>query len=214
MKSASLILFALGIASLSAADPKPAPVRITTADAFALRPPDENSPFFLSSGIAPPSRETIAEYPKARTSEESAPKIIGKFFAGMFSSVKIGPFRTPPDTTTLTVDPKKISLADRREVNVTYTVRNNTKKLQRIEYPGGQRIEILTSDGQGRVVDRWSDDRTFDTNEGIVILNPKERLEYQEKIPTREMKPGQQYKIEVKSVGKPGFEAIKAITPE
>ena len=223
MKRALLIFLASGLAPLLAQEkPKPAPVDAATA--FAIAAPDENSPFFLNpvsavrtlnvefAGSDP--NDTIAEYPKNRNSEGSAASQIKSFFGGMFSSVNIGPIRTPPTTEKLEIDPESFSLQDRREVNVTYTIRNNTKKISRLEYPTTQRIDILTYDSKGLVVDRWSDDRAFQPEEGIVVINPKERIEYQEKIPTREMKAGETYRVETYTTGSDKFQSTKAITPQ
>ncbi|MBE2204518.1 MAG: hypothetical protein IAE94_09300 [Chthoniobacterales bacterium] len=223
MKRVLLIFLASGLAPLLAQE-RLKPASVDTATAFAIANPDENSPFFLSPGVSPATyqieyagsdpKDEIAEYPQNRNSEGSAATQIKKFFGGMFSSVNLGPIRTPPTTENLQVDPSSFSLQDRREVNVTYSIRNNTKKLSRLEYPTTQRIDILTYDSKGIVVDRWSDDRAFQPEEGIVIINPKERIEYQEKIPTREMKAGETYRIETFTTGSEKFQSTKPITPQ
>lgn len=223
MKSFLLVFLAFGLTPLLAQErPKPAPIDAATALATAA--PDENSPFFLQpvssantlnveyAGSDP--NDVIAGYPKAGNSEGSASSQVKKFFGNMFSSVNIGPIRTPPTTEKLEVDPSSFSLQDRREVNVTYTIRNNTKKISRLEFPTTQRIDILTYDSKGIVVDRWSDDRAFQPEEGIVIINPRERIEYQEKIPTREMKAGEAYRVETFTTGSEKFRSTKTVSPQ
>jgi len=222
MTRAAIIFLACGLAPLAAQEARPTPRDAATA--FAIAPPDENSPFFLNPQAALQTRDTgyagrdvndaIAEYPKSRNSADTAPARIKKFFTGMFSSVNIGPLRTPPTTVDLAVEPAKFPLQDRREVNVIYTIRNNTKAMTRLEYPTSQRLDIVTTDSKGNVVDRWSDDRAFQPEEGIVVINPKERIEYQEKIPTREMKPGERYKIEAVTTSQEKFPAGNSVTPE
>jgi hypothetical protein len=222
MKSAALILLACGLVPLSAQETR-VPVVKDQIRAFAITPPDENSPFFLDPQAAARTRateyagrdvnDTIAEYPKTR-SADSVPAQVKKFFSGMFSSVNIGPLRTPPTTESLAIDPAKFSLGDRREITATYVIRNNTKKMTRIEYPTSQRVDIVTTDSKGAVVDRWSDDRSFQPEDGIVVINPKERIEYQETIPTREMKAGETYKIEAFTTGTEKFPATKSVTPQ
>jgi len=64
------------------------------------------------------------------------------------------------------------------------------------------------------VIDRWSDDRAFQPEEGIVVINPRERIEYQEKIPTREMKAGESYRVQTFTTGTEKFQSEKLITPE
>ncbi|MEI6032799.1 MAG: BsuPI-related putative proteinase inhibitor [Verrucomicrobiae bacterium] len=222
MKRAAIIFLACGLAPLAAQE-----TRRTTRDAataFAMAPPDENSPFFLDPEAARRTRgtdyagrdlnDTIAEYPKSRSSEETAPARIKSFFSNMFSSVNIGPIRTPPTTEELVIEPSNFSLQDRREINVTYKVRNNTKNMTRLEYPTSQRMDIVTTDTAGKVLDRWSDDRAFEQEEGIVVINPKERIEYQEKIPTRDMKSGESYKVQAFTTSQEKFHTEKFITPE
>lgn len=224
MKRAALIFFAAGIFSLAAQEQAPSPARLDAASAFALRPPDEGSPFFLDQQVAKLSTDPdfaraadargVAIYPKGGSSPGSAVSQIRNFFTGMFSSVHIGPLRSPPTVATLDVEPASFSLQDRRELSLTYSVRNNTKKITRIEYPTSQRIEILTRSPQGTVIDRWSDDRTFENLEGIVVINPGERIEYQEKIPTREMKAGEVYTVEASVTSEPDFSTQKSLTPQ
>lgn len=224
MKRVVLILLAAGVAPLAAQESGTKPAQVDPATAFAIAPPDENSPFFLNAKVSGTTRnvdyagrdlnDTIAEYPRSRNSPDSAVARIKDFFGGMFSSVNIGPLRTPPTTENLTVEPEKFALQDRRELNVTYTIRNNTKKITRLEYPTSQRIDILTYDPKGTVIDHWSDDRSFQPEEGIVIINPRERIEYQEKIPTREMKAGESYRVETFSTGAEKFQTEKTVLPE
>ena len=202
----------------------PTPTTAESAAAFAERPPDENSPFFLNPRMAKitttgafidhKTDSAIAVYPKAKDSPDSAMSMFTGFFTGMFSSIHIRSLTAPPENAKLIVEPASFSRNDRRELNVTYSIFNNTKNLARIEYPSAQHIEILTYDAQGKVVDRWSDDRSFAKQEEIVIINPHERIEYQEKIPTREMKAGEPYKIEATVASEPNYISRQTVTPK
>ena len=228
MKCFVFVFLALGVGSLAARSPKPSaaptPTTAEAAAAFALRPPDENSPFFADPQMSKKTTgeqfgdrktdQTIATYPNVKGSSDTALSMFTGFFTGMFSSVNLRSITKAPDNSKLQVEPAAFSLKDRRELNVTYSIFNNTKNLSRIEYPTTQHIEILTYDAQGKVIDRWSDDHAFDKREEIVIINPHERLEYQEKIPTREMKPGETYKIEAKVASEPNFISNQTITPK
>jgi hypothetical protein len=224
MKRAVLFLLAAGVAPLCAQNVKPKSTPVDAATAFAIAEPDENSPFFENTGAASRARnadyagrdanDAIAGYPQNRNSPGSAPAQIKEFFTGMFASVNLGPIRTAPATEKLVVEPSNFSLQDRREVNVTYTIRNNTKNISRLEYPTSQRIDILTYDPKGTVIDRWSDDHAFKPEEGIVVINPKERIEYQEKIPTREMKAGETYRVETFTTGTEKFKSEQVIAPQ
>ena len=192
MKCAVLILLVAGITPVFAQNAKPKAAPVDPSTAFAIAEPDENSPFFLDTQNASRVRNTdysgsevkssTSEFPQNRNAADSAANQVKDFFGGMFSSVHFGPKTTATTTVKLQVDPDKFSLQDRREVNVTYSIRNNTKNMTRLEYPTSQRIEILTYDSKGAVIDRWSDDHAFQPEEGIVVINPKERIEYQEKF--------------------------------
>ena len=228
MKRFVFVFLALGMGSLAARPSKssasPSATPVDAAAAFAMRPPEEISPFFMNPQIsrltmAPEfsdrkAAETVAAYPRTKSSTPTARGMFTGFFTGMFSSVKLGSLRTPPASAKLSIDPTAFPLNDRREINVTYSIFNNSKELSRIEYPTSQRIEILTYDGQGKVIDRWSDDHAVHDEEGIVVINPHERIEYQEKIPTREMKAGQSYKIEAKVASEPNFISQQFVSPK
>lgn len=204
--------------------------RVATADeaaaAFAVRPPDEGSPFFFQRETA---RRIISQqsggqekridagqnaiYPRAKGSPDSFSTMFTSFFTDMFSSIKIGGERKGPTSQGLEIEPKQFSLGERRELDADYVVRNNTKKIIRLDYKNGQRIEMLTTDAAGNVIEKWSDDRSFSDQEGIVIINPKERIQYTEKVATREMKAGEAYTIKAETVGYPEYTAEKTVVP-
>ncbi len=96
-------------------------------------------------------------------------------------------------------------MAERRELDAKYTVLNNTKKIIRLDFNTTQRIDILTFDPAGKVVEKWSEDRLFMLQEGVVIINPKERIEYSEKVATRDMKPSEPYTIKADVIGYPDY---------
>ena len=187
---------------------------------FAWTPPDESSPFFVSSEVL---RMDVQEkqlamspssgYPRVKKGPDPAFVQMKSFFTGMFASVNSRGGRVAQDEATLEVSPKDPSLKENRELAVTYTVRNTSKKMSRIEFPTSQRIEIITRNPTGGVIERWSDDRSFQPQEGIVIINPKERIEYQEKISTRDMKPGQTYSIDASLATQPDFAMQQQVTP-
>lgn len=207
------------------AKPTPPPTTAQAAAAFAVSQPDEGSPFFAEREAAkllanradlPAQAEqnSLAVFPKVKNSPDSSTAILGKFFTEMFASVNLRALRNTKTTEKLTIEPPSFSLTDRREVEGVYTLRNNSGELIRLDYPTTQRIEIVTTDAEGKVVNRWSEDRAFKPQEGIVILNPKERIEYREKIPTRDLKAGQTYNVQADVVGYPEYISVKPITPQ
>jgi hypothetical protein len=205
------------------AKPSPEPTVSYPSSAFALPAPDEGSPFFAErqsarfamsqEGRALLEADTVATFPKSKDSPDSVTAIFTKFFTDMFASVKLGRLRAEKTTQSIAVEPSEFSLAERRELDATYEVRNNTKKLMRLDFNTSQRIDILTSDASGKVLEKWSEDRGFQFQQGIVIINPKERIEYSEKVATREMKPSETYTIKADVVGYPDYSASTDVTP-
>jgi Intracellular proteinase inhibitor len=226
MKSFAILLALIAPGILLAqeapgAKPSPTPAVSYPASAFAVIPPDEGSPFFAErqSAKSAMSREGqavedgVAVFPKSKDSPDSVTTIFTKFFTDMFASVKLGRLRAEKTTQNIAVDPSEFSLSERRELDTTYTVRNNTKKIMRLDFNTTQRIDILTSDASGKVIEKWSEDRAFQLQEGIVIINPKERIEYSEKVATREMKPSETYTIKADVVGYPDYTATTSVAP-
>ena len=220
MKSFAILLALIAPGILLAqeapgAKPSPTPAVSYPASAFAVIPPDEGSPFFAerqSAKLELPE-DTVAVFPKSKDSPDSVTTIFTKFFTDMFASVKFGRLRAGKTTQNIAVDPSEFSLSERRELDTTYTVRNNTKKIMRLDFNTTQRIDILTSDASGKVIEKWSEDRAFQLQEGIVIINPKERIEYSEKVATREMKPSETYTIKADVVGYPDYTATTSVAP-
>lgn len=226
--SVALVAVSLAPSYSETEDPEAGPSFQEAVNAFALKPPDEASPFFsdrelarrerqestsqeLTGGIGP--NET-AIYPRVRDSNNSAAKTFTGFFTNMFSSIRVSPFRKKrPVLPQIQAEPKEFSLADRREIEVTYSLRNQTRKMMRLDFPTTQRIEILTRNENMEMIERWSDDRAFQEEEGIIFINPGERISYTEPVPTREMKPGQLQTISADLVGYPEYSDGTQITP-
>lgn len=231
--AASLVLIGAAAASPAASaqsatpTPQPGLAARDAIAAFSIRPPDENSPFFSDREMARTERTTTAKqdvngalasnqtamYPSVN-SENNAPKIFAKFFTSMFSSIRIGKLGNAKQDAEIAVDPTEFSLADRREVEATFLVRNNGKKILRLEYPTTQRVELQVLNGSGAVVERWSDDRAFSDEEGYVFINPGERIQYQEKIPTRDMQPGVYNEITGEVANHPDYSATRRFVPQ
>lgn len=190
------------------------------ATPFEWTPPDESTPFFISGadfaareGKILRATDPSSQYPLVKKGPQSLSGQVMGFFTGMFASVN---FRSPMSSreeAALTLDPVAPTLSDTREVKVDYSIRNNSRRMARLDFPTSQRIEILTKNSAGTVIDRWSDDRSFQPQEGIVIINPDERIEYREKISTRDMKAGQTYEVEAMLKTDPDFRLQKQLAP-
>ncbi len=100
------------------------------------------------------------------------------------------------------VSPDPLKLGEVREIAVDITVRNATKQRVTLKFPTYQILEIALRDVEtGAVVSKWSTDRPFPQDTRIVPINEGERLEYSEKITTRELKVGKPYNVEVSFLG-------------
>jgi len=93
------------------------------------------------------------------------------------------------------------ALAGRREVGLVYAVQNRSGEVVRLEFPTGQRLEVVMTDGHGRRLFLWSEDRWFEERPSQVLVNPGERLEYEASVPTRDMEAGGVYAVEARLVG-------------
>lgn len=187
---------------------------------FQWTPPDESTPFFVAGKDFASGEQKIlsatsptSQYPLAKKGPQSLSGQVMGLFTGLLAGASFDNPVASREEATLAIDPAEPNLADEREVNVDYTIRNNSRRMARLEFPTSQRLEILTKDSSGAVIDRWSDDRSFQPQEGIVIINPDERIEYREKISTRDMKRGQTYEVEAMLKTEPDFRLQQALTP-
>ncbi len=180
--------------------------------------PEKESPFFvLNDSEENPGRKAKQlldspqnQYPMNKTGEQSASKMFVHFFTDMFGSVRLVKMHS---ASALKVDPATFSLDDRREITVTFTVENRTNKLVKLDFPTSQRIEILVRDSSGKVIEKWSDDRAFQDVSGVVMINPGEHIQYEEKIATRDMQPGQTYIVEASMANNPEFTKTATVKP-
>lgn len=127
-------------------------------------------------------------------------------------SLRFGP-KEPALKASVKVDPPDFALADRREVRVIFTVKNTTKKAERLEFPTAQRIELSLRSPDGKRIFLWSEDRLFEPMPAIVVINPGERIEYEAVVPTRDMIAGAVHAADVGLVGRPDVATSVSITP-
>lgn len=127
-------------------------------------------------------------------------------------SLTLGP-KQPALLASVRLDPAEVVLADRRDVRVFFTVENTTRRSQRLDFPTAQRIELAMIAPDGRRLFLWSEDRLFDPKPGTVVINPRERIEYEATVPTRDMTAGATYSLETGLVGYPEVMTSVNITP-
>lgn len=209
-----------GTAPSDSADAPKAPsdetVSKTEIKDISLKGPDADSPFFTErqeakAAMAEAGREGFGMY-VPKPPHPPVGQQIKKFFHGVFGSAHGGKREATPMVVTLS--PSSFSLAQTSEVDVNLKLTNARKRELQILYPDNQRLEILTKDSSGKIVNRWSQDRSFDPNEGFVSVNPDEFVTYTERISTSGMKVGETYTIEVSLANQQGFVTSTTVTPE
>jgi len=114
---------------------------------------------------------------------------------------------------TILIEPMPLKLSDVRTLKVTLQLANRGKKLQQLDFPTTQRIEVLLKDATGKLIERWSEDQAFENDPTLVAINPGERLEYIANVATREMHAGETFTIEGYFPNYEQLRATKVVTP-
>lgn len=115
---------------------------------------------------------------------------------------------------TMKLEPALVRLPDVRAIDVTVSVVNKGKAAVHLEFPTSLRIDVIVKAEGGKIVSRWSDDQRIEKEPGILLINPKERLEYTARISTREMALGRSFEIEAYFPSYEKLRAIRTVTPE
>jgi len=117
-------------------------------------------------------------------------------------------------TMSMTLEPARVRLPDVRIIEATVSVVNNGKPAVHLDFPSSLRIDIVVKAEGGKIVSRWSDDQPIEKEPGILIINPKERLEYSAKISTREMAVGKPFEIEAYFPSYERLHVSRTVVPE
>jgi hypothetical protein len=114
---------------------------------------------------------------------------------------------------TLTIEPAQVKLPDTRAFKVALAVVNKGTTAVQLDFPTTQRIEVLLRTEDGNVLSKWSEDQKVEAEQGFLVINPDERLEYSANVSTREMKGGKTYVIEAYFPNFPALRASKTLMP-
>jgi hypothetical protein len=115
---------------------------------------------------------------------------------------------------TMKLEPAHVRLADTRVIDVTVSVVNKGKEAVRLEFPDSLRVEVTVKAEGGKIISRWSEDQRIEKEPGILLINPKERLEYSARISTREMVAGRSFEIEAYFPSYDRLRANRTVVPE
>ena len=97
----------------------------------------------------------------------------------------------------LQISPQTVKLSEVRQLSVKVTLANLSKRPVTLDFPTSQRIEIHLTDSGGDVLTKWSDNHAITDKPGAILINPSERIEYNETISTRELTPNKVFIAEV-----------------
>ena len=97
----------------------------------------------------------------------------------------------------LQITPQTVRLSEVRQITVKLTLANLSKRPVALDFATNQRIEIYLMDSAGQILTRWSDNHAISDKPATVLINPQERVEYNETIATRELTPNKVFVAEV-----------------
>jgi Intracellular proteinase inhibitor len=97
----------------------------------------------------------------------------------------------------LQITPQTVKLSEVRQLNVKVTLANLSKRPVTLDFPTTQRIEIYLTNSAGEVLTRWSENHAIADKPATILINPSERIEYNETISTRELTPNKVFIAEV-----------------
>lgn len=122
--------------------------------------------------------------------------------------------KLPPLAAELKADPAEFPLAERREIRVVFSVKNTTNKAERLEFFNAQRFDLSVIAPNGNRIFLWSEDRVFEPTTSSVVVNPRERIEYEAMVPTRDMQAGSIYRVEAGLTGFTETTATSQLRPK
>lgn len=96
----------------------------------------------------------------------------------------------------LQITPQTVKLSEVRQIAVKVTVANLSKRPVALDFATNQRIEIYLMDSAGEILARWSDNHAITDKPATILINPQERVEYNETIATRELTPNKVFVAE------------------
>jgi hypothetical protein len=97
----------------------------------------------------------------------------------------------------LQLSPQTVKLSEVRQLGVKVTLVNLSKRPVALDFPTNQRIEIYLMDSGGDILTKWSDNHAIVERPITILINPQERVEYNETIATRELTPNKVFIAEV-----------------
>jgi hypothetical protein len=114
-----------------------------------------------------------------------------------FSPEIVPQYKDPRLALDLQITPQTVKLSEVRQLAVKVTMANLSKRPVALDFPTNQRIEIYLMDSAGDILAKWSDNHAISEKPATILINPQERVEYNETIATRELTPNKVFIAEV-----------------
>lgn len=100
-------------------------------------------------------------------------------------------------TVDLQITPQTVKLSEVRQLGIKLTLANISKRPVTLDFPTNQRIEIYLKSSEGNILTKWSDNHAITDKPATILINPQERIEYNETIATRDLTPNKVFIAEV-----------------
>jgi len=100
-------------------------------------------------------------------------------------------------TVDLQITPQTIKLSEVRQLGIRLTLANVSKRPVTLDFPTNQRVEIYLMNSEGNILTKWSDNHAIAEKPATILINPQERVEYNETIATRDLTPNRVFIAEV-----------------
>ena len=107
----------------------------------------------------------------------------------------------------LQIAPEPVKLSEVRQLAIKATLTNQGKHPVTLDFTTDQRVEIYLRNSAEAILTKWSDNHAMGDKPGTIVLNPQERIEYNETIATRELTPN---KVFIADVFFPKYPELRA----
>ncbi len=216
MRKIFLSLFLIPLFSAAGIPESPDVISEHAIDQATSQESSEESPFLIEREDAKQAAATVAasntSVKKLYPPRHSISKQIANFCKHLAGIMESSLSKIP--LLRVTVEPALFSATEDSELSITLKITNDKKDLIMFHFPTNQRLEIVVTDDQKKILSRWSQDRSFDPADDTVVINPKESIFYTEKIFTTGMQDGKSYTLEVSLVNQPEYTISTTVTPQ
>jgi hypothetical protein len=100
-------------------------------------------------------------------------------------------------TVELQIIPQTVKLSEVRQLGIKLTLANISKRPVTLDFSTNQRVEIYLTNSEGNILTKWSDNHAIAEKPATILINPQERIEYNETIATRDLAPNKVFIAEV-----------------